>query len=116
MESNKAYDLTHLREMLGGDVTAIKRMVKIFMENTPSMIQEMRTEFAAGNLEKVGNLAHKLKSSIDIFNIANLKTEIRDIENFAKEQSNPEELGLLIKKAYIQMEVVFQQISDDFQL
>ena len=42
--------------------------------------------------------AHKLKSSIDIFNIDDLKYDIRDLEKFGNEEIKLDEIPALLEK------------------
>jgi HPt (histidine-containing phosphotransfer) domain-containing protein len=98
MESNKLFDLTNLDEMLGGDRQAMLQMVKIFLQATPESLTELNNCFNKNDLDGVSKLAHKLKSSIDIFTISEIKNDIRRLENLARESVNVEEIPALMEK------------------
>ncbi len=98
MESNKLFDLTNLDEMLGGDRQAMLQMVKIFLQATPESLTELNNCFKKDDLDGVSKLAHKLKSSIDIFAISEIKNDIRRLENLARENVNVEEIPGLMEK------------------
>ncbi len=96
MNSNKLFDLTNLDEMLGGDRQAMLQMVKIFLQATPESLTELNNCFDKDDLDGVSKLAHKLKSSIDIFSIEEIKNDIRRMENLARENINTDEIpGLM---------------------
>jgi len=78
------YDLTNLNTISGGNEVFIKKMLAIFCEQTPQMVQEMQEAHAANDLEKMGALAHKIKPSIDNLAINSLKQAVRDIEAVGK--------------------------------
>jgi PAS domain S-box-containing protein len=78
------FDLTNLNTISGGNEVFIKKMLAIFCEQTPQMMQEMQQAFTANELEKMGALAHKIKPSIDNLAIYSLKQVIRDIEAVGK--------------------------------
>jgi HPt (histidine-containing phosphotransfer) domain-containing protein len=98
MNSNKLFDLSNLDEMLGGDRQAMLQMVKIFLQATPESLTELNNCFDKSDLDGVSKLAHKLKSSIDIFSIEEIKNDIRRMENLARENVNTEEIPALMEK------------------
>jgi HPt (histidine-containing phosphotransfer) domain-containing protein len=98
MNSNKLFDLTNLDEMLGGDRQAMLQMVKIFLQATPESLTELNNCFDKSDLDGVSKLAHKLKSSIDIFSIEEIKNDIRRMENLARENVNTDEIPALMEK------------------
>ncbi len=97
MNSNKLFDLTNLDEMLGGDRQAMLQMVKIFLQATPESLTELNNCFDKDDLDGVSKLAHKLKSSIDIFSIEEIKNDIRRMENLARENVNTDEIPALME-------------------
>ena len=110
MESNKLFDLTNLDEMLGGDRQAMLQMVKIFLQATPESLTELNNCFSKNDLDGVSKLAHKLKSSIDIFAISEIKNDIRRLENLAREQVNVEEIPALMEKVNSILNEAIEQV------
>jgi CheY-like chemotaxis protein/HPt (histidine-containing phosphotransfer) domain-containing protein len=111
------YDLTNLNTISGGNEVFIKKMLAIFCEQTPQMMQEMQQAFAANDLEKMGALAHKIKPSIDNLAINSLKQVVRDIEAVGKGKLSlvnlPEMLQLcndVVAKVVAQMRNVYPDL------
>lgn len=98
MESTRLFDLTNLNEMLGGDKKAILQMVKIFLQATPESLNELNRCFQKNDLQGVSKLAHKLKSSVDIFAINDIKQDIRRLENITRDNVNLDEVPELVEK------------------
>ncbi len=98
MESKKLFDLTNLNEMLGGDQKAIFQMVKIFLQATPESLSELNKCYEKDDLDGVSKLAHKLKSSVDIFCINDIKQDIRRLENNTRDNINIDEVPELVSK------------------
>ncbi len=98
MESKRLFDLTNLNEMLGGDKKAILQMVKIFLQATPESLNELNRCFQKNDLQGVSKLAHKLKSSVDIFAINDIKQDIRRLENITRDNVNLDEVPELVEK------------------
>lgn len=91
------YDLTNLNTISGGNEVFIKKMLAIFCEQTPQMMQEMQQAFSANELDKMGALAHKIKPSIDNLAINSLKQVVRDIEAVGKGKTTVDNLPDLLQ-------------------
>jgi len=98
MDSKRLFDLTNLNEMLGGDKKAILQMVKIFLQATPESLNELNRCFQKNDMQGVSKLAHKLKSSVDIFAINDIKQDIRRLENITRDNVNMDEVPELVEK------------------
>jgi HPt (histidine-containing phosphotransfer) domain-containing protein len=98
MDSKRLFDLTNLNEMLGGDKKAILQMVKIFLQATPESLNELNKCFQKDDMQGVSKLAHKLKSSVDIFAITDIKQDIRRLENITRDNVNLDEVPELVGK------------------
>ena len=94
--SEKDYDLTNLKAISRGNEVFIKKMVGIFLNETPPVVVEMLEAYQNQELERMGKLAHKIKPSIDNLNINRIKTTIRSIEGAGKENKNSLELSIWI--------------------
>ncbi|MCD4735478.1 MAG: Hpt domain-containing protein [Bacteroidales bacterium] len=112
MNHIKYYDLTNLNEMLGGDKKAILQMIKIFLVSTPETLNDLNKCHEKNDLSGVSKLAHKLKSSIDIFAIGELKQEIRRIETTTRDRFSLDELPELIQKLNNILDAAIEQISE----
>lgn len=78
--NEELYDLSQLIAISRGNDAFVKKMVDIFCTETAGMLNEMTQAYYAGDLERMGELAHRIKPSIDNLKISTLKQTIRDIE------------------------------------
>jgi len=115
MKSEK-FNLEGIRQFVGDDEDAMKEMVDIFLESVPESLQALNDGFADNDLEKVGHCAHKLKSSIDILNIRDLKTDIRELEKLAKEKKERGKIPPLLKKTNDILKGVLVELKKDASL
>ena len=106
------YDLTKLRAMAQGNEAFVQRMISVFLEHTPEQVKQITEYFQDHNLSKVSALAHKIKPSIDLMGIDELKTVIREIELKAKD-NNEENLSMLIARLNSIIGSVFKDISKE---
>ena len=111
MDSKRLFDLTNLNEMLGGDKKAILQMVKIFLQATPESLNELNKCFQKNDLQGVSKLAHKLKSSVDIFSIEDIKQDIRRLENTTRDSINLDEVPELVEKINTILSEAIEQVE-----
>ena len=112
-DTKKLFDLTNLNEMLGGDKKAIFQMVKIFLQATPESLSELNKCFQKNDLDGVSKLAHKLKSSIDIFCINDIKQDIRRLENNTRDNINIDEVPQLVEKLNNILDNAIEQVREE---
>ncbi len=91
--SSELYDLTLLNQLALNDEEFIAKMKELFISSTPEIVEQIFETFEGNEFEKMSGLAHKLKPSIDTFNIHSLKETIRKIEKFHTLGGSKEELS-----------------------
>ncbi len=116
MDSKKMFDLTNLNEMLGGDQKAIFQMIKIFLQATPESLSELNKCFSKDEFDGVSKLAHKLKSSVDIFCIHDIKQDIRRLENITRENINLDEVPELVEKINRVLNIAIEQVKEEKEI
>jgi CheY-like chemotaxis protein len=110
------YDLSMVRSVSGGDEGFIKKMVQLFVETAPPTVAELQQALQAQQWDRVGKLAHKLKSTIDSMGISSLKDEIRTIESNGKHQQDTDGLPPLIQKVTEVVTACIGQLKTDFSV
>lgn len=113
IDSKKLFDLTNLNEMLGGDQKAIFQMVKIFLQATPESLSELNKCYQKNDLDGVSRLAHKLKSSVDIFCVTDIKQDIRRLENNTRDNINIDEVPTLVEKLNNILDETIEQVKEE---
>jgi CheY-like chemotaxis protein len=79
-QKNNLYDLAKLRNMCNNDEQMVSKLQQMFVEKTPTLLQQIEEYYAETNWSKIAQTAHKLKASIDLLNIQSIRHEIRQIE------------------------------------
>lgn len=116
MDSKKLFDLTNLNEMLGGDQKAIFQMIKIFLQATPESLNELNKCYQKADTDGVSKLAHKLKSSVDIFCINDIKQDIRRLENNTRDNINKDEIPDLVEKINTILNLAIEQVKEEREI
>jgi PAS domain S-box-containing protein len=110
------YDLSMVRSVSGGDETFIKKMVQLFIDTVPAGLVDLQQALQAGEWQKMGKVAHKLKSTIDSIGISSLHGEIRTIENSGKHEKDTDSLPPLVEKVTTIINTCIAQLKHDFEL
>jgi HPt (histidine-containing phosphotransfer) domain-containing protein len=116
MDSKKLFDLTNLNEMLGRDQKAIFQMIKIFLQATPESLNELNKCYQKDDSDGVSKLAHKLKSSVDIFCINDIKQDIRRLENNTRDNINKDEVPDLVEKINRVLNSAIEQVKEEREI
>ena len=92
------YNLSKLSAKVKGNQQFIQHMIRLFVDRTPNEIAAIKMHFEKGELDRVHAIAHKLKPSFSLLDIYELAEDMCLIEQYAKAETNLEELAILIEK------------------
>jgi len=110
------YDLTEIKNISRGNEAFVQKMVKMFAEQMPKHIEELQMKYEEKDLDAVGEIAHRIKPTIDNMGINNSRKWIRDIERMAKAGEDNEVLPDLVARVEKEVRLAVQAIKEDFQL
>lgn len=99
-----------------GDQEELKELQQIFLQTNRKNLEALNAEFASGNLLQMGQLAHTIKASVDIWEIAGLKNVIREIERIGKSGIATENLELLLAQLNEGMLRTFEEIAAEAEV
>ncbi len=85
-KSETYYSLSIIEQMSAGDSHFLDNMIKVFIEETPIQIEQMKDLLDDKNFYRLGRLAHKMKPTIDMFDMRDLKILIRELEEESKKE------------------------------
>ena len=88
----------------------------MFVDQVPKHLEEMKEKFEANELVAVGEIAHRIKPTIDNMGIISCKESIREIEKIGKAGVDTGTLLQLIQKVEKDIGLVVDAIKKDFQL
>ena len=117
MEStSKIYDLSKLEQLFRGNSALVEKTVKTFCKETGATLPQLRTELEAQNWDQVRAIAHRLKPSIEMLQIGTLGPDVRNIEEYAGEQTNMEQLPALVSKFISVCTQAIQELEREFNI
>ncbi len=109
------YDITEIKAISRGNEAFINKMLKMFVEQIPVFVAEMQHKADAGELIAVGEIAHRIKPTIDNMGIVSSKTIIRELEKMGKANEDNGTMATLIKKVEIDVAKAVEAIKKDFE-
>ena len=107
---NKLFNFERLDSYVGNDDEIKKKLIDIFLRTAPEILKKINDSYQKNDLKSMSFYAHKFKSSIDIFNINDLKSDIRDLEKFGNEEIKLDEIPALLEKINRIIPKVVEQI------
>lgn len=110
------YNFYKLKKMSSNKVF-VKEMVEMFCEQTPEMLENLISAYKSNNFDGMSFYAHKMRSSIDSFDIQVLKKVIKDIEAIGcgKQEDNGD-LPQLIDKVNTVIKEVIIDLNKRFKI
>lgn len=113
MLATPLYDLSKLKHHAQGSDAFVKRMIKLFREQTTDAIAEINECYHKNDWERIRAIAHQIKPSIDLLCIEQLRTEIRHIEKYAENKENLDEMADLIDKLNHVIKLVLAELEKE---
>jgi PAS domain S-box-containing protein len=114
--NEQLYDLKNLMEIGQKDEAFILKMLGIFADQTKKLVEEMALAYSEENLKKMGEIAHKLKPSLDTLNVTSLKSEIREIENYGLSLIKSDDLPHLLQKTQDVTNSIVEDIYSNYNV
>lgn len=86
------YNLSLLKRDARDNPVFIRKMLLIFIDSIPPIIDRMREQFEKGEMDAIAGLAHKIKPTIDGAGIVSLWDTIRNMENYREKKRSREQM------------------------
>lgn len=112
---DKYFNFERLDAYVGGNEEVKEKLIEIFLRTAPDILKIINDSFQKNDLKTMSFYVHKFKSSIDIFNIDDLKSDIRDLEKFGNEEIKLDRIPALLKKLNQIIPKVIEQIRSEIK-
>ncbi len=111
-ETKKIYDLSQLEAIASGNDDFVTKMVNMFLEMTPTLVDRIRTVISSEDWIEVRSASHKMKPAIDLMGIKSLHSVVRSIEPNAKTESNLDQIPLQFRTLDKTLQEVYSQLRE----
>ena len=106
------YDLSSIKIISRGDKTFVKKLIHIFVTQTPPQVEAMKEKYLQADYKSMSFIAHKIKPSIDNMGIASLKEPIREIEQKGKLEMDDGTIPYLLETIKITIDKVVCSLKE----
>nr|WP_293836388.1 hybrid sensor histidine kinase/response regulator [uncultured Arsenicibacter sp.] len=100
-----------LAAMLNNDEGRILQMENLFIQQARDTVMQMQESLQHMEWDRLSKLAHKIKASVDLMDIASLKRPVRDLEAGTKSPQPGADFTQLTNQVCQTLEQVCQQIE-----
>jgi PAS domain S-box-containing protein len=111
-----AFSLDKIKEVASGNEEFIVKMISIFVQNTPDLVQRMHISLQTGDFDQVYSMAHQLKPSIDLLEINEITQLIRHIEESSRNRMELDTLSDKIDTVDSVLTYVVGKLKADFNV
>ena len=110
------YSLEQIKKLSAGNSDFLDKMIQVFLEETPAQIKQMKELLDQNDFYRVGRLAHKMKPTIDMFDMVDLKTIIRELESESKnEDIDALSIAEKVNFTTARLDVIIQDLEGKFR-
>jgi HPt (histidine-containing phosphotransfer) domain-containing protein len=110
----KVYDMCMIEQLCHGNEETIKKMVKVFIDQVPKVMAEIKKAYIHGDLLTVRKKAHQVRPTLGYYAIIKIEKDIKQIEKLAKAGVEITELGLKIARVDEVLNQVVEKMKQDF--
>ncbi|MGS2740147.1 Hpt domain-containing protein [Sinomicrobium sp. M5D2P17] len=110
------YSLKKLEELSDGDRDFIASVVSVFIEETPSDMEELERAVQEEDFDAIYRHAHKIKPNADLLGMEETTSLIRTLETQAKEHADISGIKEMYTEVKEQVEEVIRELKTDFAL
>jgi len=94
-ETDQHFSIASLEKYTGGDLDLTIQLIEIFLMQIPETIAKLEVSIPEGDWKNVHAVAHKVKSSVSIFDFKDLKKLLVSIEEYSRERHKLTEIPML---------------------
>ena len=94
----KLFSLSKLEGLSRGKQSFVNKMVDLFIEETPKLLEQLIEANSNQDFDKLSSLAHRMKSSLGMLDANSIHDEIRLLEKYAHEKIHLIEIPKLVQK------------------
>jgi len=113
MESSY-YSPSLLLDMMDGNHQEVRELAIMFFDLGPQMLQEIESNIEQDKLEKAGDIAHKLKSSLRLWQMSELVDLAIFIEQYGRKRTKLEEINSKLSTLKEGFAIALSEMKKDY--
>jgi PAS domain S-box-containing protein len=113
LATNQHYDLSSLNSLSRGNREFILKMVVVFIEQASEVIEKVALAISQNDFIEVSRLIHKIKPSVESLGITSIISELKLLEEIAKEAKDKEQITALFSVIKEVLEKAILQLKEN---
>ena len=109
------YNLHRVRELADGDEDFVAALAAAFIEEVPEDAERLRIGVPAKDYQDVYQAAHKMKPTIDLFELG-VFDELIEVQDWGKFEKEGENVETQLQKVLTAVENATAEMKSDFSL
>lgn len=110
-KANNKVDFSYLEKVSGNNKDFIREIAEAFIKSIPGSIHDMERYSENENWSELARVAHKIKPSITLLGVHNLKDKIVKLEDEAKLRKNPWQINKLSKEISTELNETLESLK-----
>jgi hypothetical protein len=110
---SELYSKNQILEMIGHDQEELDLLMKMFIDLSPQMLDEIDFFISKNNFKSAGDVAHKLKSSVRLWDIDSILEDVLFIEVNGKNETQTEQIKPKAEKVRTILQEVLEQMKEE---
>ncbi|WP_181306587.1 hybrid sensor histidine kinase/response regulator [Rufibacter sp. XAAS-G3-1] len=108
-------DLTYLESFANGNTEFMRDILKLFIEQTPRLVQELAKAVSRFNWAEARTIAHKIRPSISLVGIQQLEDLNNTIEHSAQNRTHLDQLPALVNQLVTLVDRSIEQLKHELE-
>lgn len=114
-DKDKYFDLSYLEEISEGDRDFSSTMISYFIDNTPSVMENLEKKVGEHDWDEVRQIAHKLKPQVVYMGIHQVEEDIEQVEHLAQHREKLEQIPALVQKTSEILNLAIEQLKEELK-
>jgi HPt (histidine-containing phosphotransfer) domain-containing protein len=110
------YNLAKVYAISDDDKDFVLQIVKLFVEEVPADVQEIKIGIKSKDHTHAYSYAHKIKPTLDLIGMESAHEEILQIEQWTRDQGKKKEIREIYKSMAKRIDLALEEIKKDFSL
>jgi PAS domain S-box-containing protein len=111
--SKRVTNLAYIEKIANGDQQFVLRMINVFLNQTPLMLDSMTTHLENRDWKGLKAIAHKVKPSVAFMGITEMEQLIGNIEDSAQHETFTDEIGSMLESARNICNEALEELRDE---
>lgn len=112
MNKDKFIDLSYLNEISNGNKNFINELIDMFFQQIPEYQNIINDLYEKKDWYNLGRAAHKAKSAVLMMGMNDLASDLKKLEEYAKEEKNIDEYKEIIAKFVRVSNIATKELHD----